>query len=168
MKTKVSTSLPKSTSPLRQVGGTEPYNEHFWARPEDWFHLDRLTDIRRSRFDFACVALEDGRFIAGGCVSTYSIDKNQDCYGRPVVYPTRAKALRADCARMIRLMRYSIKWNCPWDSLEGEELEKAINWALECCAKECNEPPPRPIRIWTKPPPRPAPLVASASPWDDL
>jgi hypothetical protein len=80
-------------------------------------------------------------------VAVWEINQNRNCYNQPVVYATREAAIRADCARMIRLMRASRKWKSSFDSLEGEQLGIAINWALRTCAKACAEPPPKEVFV---------------------
>lgn len=134
---------------MQTLRGIKPFNDHFWAEDDDWWWLNHEYHNWPSRFSFAYIALADGRFIAGGCVGVWEINQNRNCYDYPVVYPTREAAIRADCARMIRLMRASRNWKSSFDSLKGEQLGTAINWALQTCAKACQEPSPK--KVWVKP-----------------
>jgi len=106
------------------------------------------------------VALKDGRYATYG--SVYSIEKNQDCYGMPCVYATRAAALRTAAARAIATARASRKWTSSWDKLDAETLVEVINWYRAIVARELGKNVPKPIRV------RPAPAPETKAAWADL
>lgn len=134
---------------IRRADGVEAFNGYFWPT-EDWW-LGHEHRGYPSRWMFGIVALADGRFSTEGF--TWAIRENAGLYGSPVLFDSRAKAIRAAAARLIRCMRAARKWHRSSDALHGKRLAFAINWTLETVTRECSTPPSRKVRI--EDPPRP-------------
>jgi hypothetical protein len=115
--------------PIERADGRRSFNMHFWPMAGDsWWAYDEFGHRGFSgRFHFEVIGLADGRWSTYG--SVYSIESNEDCYGRSCVFDTREKAIRIAAARFIRLCRRSRKWDYP-DHLTEENCRRAINWAL--------------------------------------
>lgn len=159
--------------PIRAIDGKEPFNMYLWPTDgDDWWASggvqyvgERFRGIDRnfsSRWRFSIVALNDGRFSTSGCV--YDIERGHEYGGRQCVFSTRAAAIRAAAARMIREARQSRTWkNILSDRLTDEDLEKLVNWTRAIVAEETGKPEPAPMRIL----PRPEPVKPTGLPLFD-
>lgn len=127
----------KYDGPLRRVDGKRAYNHYFWPLQRDWYHTSHWENpllLQRLSYpnSISVVALADGRWSTEG--TTYGIEANQDCYGRPCVFPTRSQALRHAVARFIRQCRAARHWD-GLNRISHEQCQLAINWALAIVAR---------------------------------
>ncbi len=159
MKTKsVPTDLTDHNSPIKRVDGKPPYNGHLWPLEKDSWWLGHEHRRFSGRWHLSVVGLNDGRYATTGCV--YHIQKNSDpCEkeAQPCVFATRAQAIRVSAARLIETMRASRRWGCSWDTMQGKDLEFAINWVLAHVERETQSKPHR--RVTVPEPLPPVPVV---------
>lgn len=141
----------KYDGPLRRADGRRAYNHYFWPLAEDrWCLSDQDNPLPLQRMahpsHIAIVALADGRWSTEG--TTYGVEANEDCYGRPCVFPTREKALRHAVARFIRQCRAARYWDGP-TGITHAQCQLAINWALAIIARPpvtLPLPAPKPVK----------------------
>ncbi len=152
-------------SPIKRSDGVVPYNSYIWPMHGDcWFiSHERQHHAFPGQWRFNVVGLDNGKWSV--CGQTWkilhndenSLDRHEpDHVPVPVVFDTRAQAIRVAAARMIRQARRVSKDTAAgiWDRLPPKKLETLINWALEIVAKECGKPSPKPVRI-AEPPKEP-------------
>ncbi len=135
--------------PIARADGLRPFNRYllhteFYCAGHEAIHRHIHT-----RWFFGIVALLDGRFSIEG--SVWAIEKNDYC-GKPVVFATRAEAIRTGAARMIRRARRSGNWDYQFGGLKGKYLAEVINWALAVVARETSKPEPKPVQVKEPPP----------------
>jgi len=141
--------------PIEAINGKRPYNMFLWPT-EDWWAngcMERFSKPHRytwihdnfdSRWHFGIVALKDGRFATDG--SVYDIEKGVDHSGRSVVFDTRAAAIRAAAARVIKQACWARNWT-GFGRLSREDCEAFINWARGIVAMETGKPAPSPVKV---------------------
>lgn len=126
-----------SYPPIR-VDGRKPFNDYLW--PTESYVLGHEHRQFHSCWDLSIVSLSDGRHCLEGAV--YLIRDDRDYWGLRNNFPTRREALRAACARLIRKMRGAQNWGSLHGGMTGKDLDFAIRWALQTCAKACGDPDP--------------------------
>lgn len=125
---------------ILRADGLKPSKHGYIPHSEIWF-LNRGGDYCRrfsGRWHFCYVALSDGRFSVSGMLWDIKNDEDGLDGGRNN-FPTRAAAIRAAAARLIRIMRGSRNWFGHWDHLIGRDLAIAVNWVLDTVNRETGE-----------------------------
>lgn len=131
------------TGPIARADGVKPWNMYLWPT-ESWWANRELGHSFSSSWEFSIVGLADGRFAVEGFVR--AIEENDYC-GQPIVFTTRALAIRTAAARLIRRARASGSWDYNLETVTGAKLGELINWIRKIVAKETGKPEPRPVHI---------------------
>lgn len=138
---------------IERVDGTRPFNCYLWPTEQWVFNRENPRPFVDFDMRVEIIALADGRFATEGLVS--SIEQNRDLWDRPCVFPTRAAAIRASAARMIRKCRATIR-SQSWHrvGVTAQNAPAIIHWARALVARETGGLEPRAITIRVPPPPR--------------
>jgi len=133
--------------PIAAADGTRPWNHYLWPTESWWISHEPEFRGFPGLFHFGYVALMDGRFSTDGEV--YSIEQDCNCDGQRCLFATRAAAIRASAARMIRAMRGMARHESPYmlTSLSREHMQRGVNWVRAKVAEICGQPAPEPRRV---------------------
>lgn len=152
-KQKESNRLPEYEGPICRADGVKARNWHLWPMNGDSWWAGHETDsdfLDRSyagRWHFSIYALNDDKYAVDG--SIFAIRDNETYWGRQCVYETRAAAIRAAAAYIIRVARASRKWKTGLvgGGLTERQCVDFINWARNIVARETGAAKPKPFTV---------------------